>query len=80
MVYRGRNFQNFDEWFQGGFYYNRKTINPKLSLSSPPYERKERNSNEWHQAHWFFTPRELFWGSEKLCADARGIRVLFYGG
>ena len=45
---------------QSGYYDKRKTINPKLSLSSPPYEQKERNSNEWHQANRFFTPRNYF--------------------
>jgi len=73
MVYRGRNFQNFDEWFRVVYYDKRKTINPKLSLSSPPYEQKEGNSNEWHQAHRFFTSWELFWGGKELCSDARGI-------
>jgi hypothetical protein len=32
----------------GDYYDKRKTINPKLSLSSPPYGQKEGNSNEWH--------------------------------
>jgi hypothetical protein len=58
---------------QGGYDDECKTINPKLSLSSPPYEQKEGNSNEWDQAHGFSTPRELFWGGKELCSDAGGI-------
>jgi len=58
---------------KGGYYDERKTINPKLSLSSPPYEQKEGNSHEWYQAYRVLTSRELFWGGKELCAHAGRI-------
>src|SRR6187401_157181 len=64
---------------QGDYCDKCKTINPKLSLSSPPYEQKERNSNERHQANGLFASWKLFRGIEELCADAGGIRMFFYG-
>ena len=42
-------------------------------LSSPPYEKAERNSHEWYTANWFPAPWKLFWRTAKLCKDAGGI-------
>ena len=36
-------------------------------------------SNEWHQAHRFFTFRELFWCYSELCKNAGCLSLLFYG-
>ncbi|SRR5258705_9962200 len=77
---RQRIFALIDEWFYEGNKDKSKTINHKLSLSSPPHDKKERNSNERYQANGLFAPRKLFRGIKKLCADAGRIRMFFHGG
>ncbi len=50
-------------------YLRRKT---KL-IFNEQQQRQKTHSDEWHQAHGFFTFRKLFWRHKKLCKNAGRI-------